>query len=184
MDRNFRHQQRFDHLIVILAATLVCLVLLFLVVLIGGAVGSRVELADAGINLRENVEDLQEITVDLGNTLDQLSSSLPESEGDARQLEALDSALGDVNQQLQVLEAELHENIDETVLTEDIPVIDSLPITDVEQRDIDRMFTIVVWGIALLSIISAIALLVTFNTRLFAAHRKPVMPIDMKRLNS
>lgn len=165
MLKHIPKQQQLDRLALTLVTSFIFLILLLLLVLIHAASVGHLAATDMSTELQANVEELQDITVDLDRTVDQLSSVTGVPSSNVERLDTIGDTLLDVNQQLEAIEANIDQTLEEAAIADEAFASAPLPIADPERQDVDRLFNVVVWLIGILCIATSITLMVVLSGR-------------------
>lgn len=160
----------------------VVFVFMIVVVLLTIALLRNVQLQQAvnesSLELRDNVEVLQETTGELQETVDRLREQVPENSTTDRELAALDESLSQMEEQLDDIEQAVNEVV--PLVSHEDPLI-TLMLSEGDevetiQDDIHRLFTAAAWLIGVTGMVTAVVAWIVFNPLRPKARRRRLMP--------
>lgn len=122
--------------------------------------------SSGGVELRENVEELQSTTEELREQVDQLRAEAPLNNPAPEELAAIDQQLSELDEKLDNMEQTLEEIA--PILDEEAPAPDSTALPDPEaveaiQGEIHWLFTAAAWLIGATSVVTAIIAFIVLN---------------------
>ncbi|MEQ8676305.1 MAG: hypothetical protein RLP44_27890 [Aggregatilineales bacterium] len=153
--------------VLIVAISAIVFVIFMIAILFFHYISLHYALLNDNSELLHDVDDLQETTDQLQSQLDVLLTTPPD-EISSQELRSLDQQLDQMGENLENIEASLEENdvegAEDIAWVEDLTPIDDANVYTI-QKNINRTLLLITWFIGLVSLITALLLTVTLQTR-------------------